>query len=296
MPGCHVGAVKAAREVRTVETLKRPRALTLACSGGSPRFRHSSQRRPSALASTRWRSRLWTGASGSGRQAAADRSRSLPHARCTARAALSLATLGSSRALHSGYNMRKLEAQLDACGRVHSRFRKDEPFRRLSCALLARVLNEPGSVDALLLDLRPRELWESCRALQARSYPAPLLRREHNEFDSSIVSYRNRADSIIVLLDDDETLAVARAPARSRAGLTRRRSRPPARCAPLLGEGGRKRVRAHRRNAGVAAGGGRGDVRGPRRPDRRRARSLLPFALSRPSQPRSSRRVSRRRG
>lgn len=54
----------------------------------------------------------------------------------------------------SGFNLRKLQEAL-AADRVHSRFRRPEPFRRLPAHLLARALAEaPPGLQLLLLDLR----------------------------------------------------------------------------------------------------------------------------------------------
>ena len=63
--------------------------------------------------------------------------------------------------------MRKLE-ELVAQGRVHARFRRPEPFRRLTCTLLARVLTEEGGggVHAQLLDLRTPDEFTACHIMQ----------------------------------------------------------------------------------------------------------------------------------
>ena len=59
--------------------------------------------------------------------------------------------------------MRKLQEAL-AADRVHSRFRRPEPFRRLPAHLLARALAEaPPGLQLLLLDLRTATEHADCR-------------------------------------------------------------------------------------------------------------------------------------
>lgn len=120
-------------------------------------------------------------------------------------------------------------------GRLHTRYKQPEPFRRVSCALLARALTE-GGVDVLLLDLRPVEEYVACHIRSARCYPSRLLYRAVNEFDAAIcacafwsgsigeqmlsfsrfrlmrhLADRNREDILrcIVIYDEDERVAIA---------------------------------------------------------------------------------------
>jgi hypothetical protein len=63
----------------------------------------------------------------------------------------------------SGYNQRKLEQQVEASGRVHTRFRRPELFKRINAAQLASALHQtPPSEDCLLLDLRSIEHFSAC--------------------------------------------------------------------------------------------------------------------------------------
>ena len=145
----------------------------------------------------------------------------------------------------SGFNVRKLE-ELVAQGRVHARFRRPEPFRRLTATLLARLLTEDSEVDFQLLDLRTPDEFQGCRITQgacciltaptahmhqqlttrptstARSYPTALLRRAHTPFDAAFVAYANREHDlrrILVLYDEDERLAVPAAQLCSEKGV-----------------------------------------------------------------------------
>ena len=147
--------------------------------------------------------------------------------------------------------MRKLQEAL-AADRVHSRFRRPEPFRRLPSHLLARALAEaPPGLQLLLLDLRTATEHVDCHistgarrarrgphpALATRrvavltppptalSHPAALLSRAFNEFSAELCAFRNREDEgrIIVLADWDERLATVRCG----AGAASPRSSPP---------------------------------------------------------------------
>lgn len=58
----------------------------------------------------------------------------------------------------SGYNARKEDIRWG--GRLNSRFRREETFRRVSCKTLVKLLEEDSGVDVLLLDLRDEEDFE----------------------------------------------------------------------------------------------------------------------------------------
>ena len=69
----------------------------------------------------------------------------------------------AAHARRSGFNLRKLQEALVA-DRVHSRYRRPEPFRRLPPHLLARALAEaPPGLQLLLLDLRTASEHADCR-------------------------------------------------------------------------------------------------------------------------------------
>ena len=58
----------------------------------------------------------------------------------------------------SGYNTRKEDIRWG--GRLNSRFRREENFRRVSCKTLVKLLDEDSGVDVLLLDLRDADDFE----------------------------------------------------------------------------------------------------------------------------------------
>ena len=69
--------------------------------------------------------------------------------------------------------MRKLQEAL-AADRVHSRFRRPEPFRRLPSHLLARALAEaPPGLQLLLLDLRTATEHVDCHISTGAAPHAP---------------------------------------------------------------------------------------------------------------------------
>ncbi|ORZ37937.1 hypothetical protein BCR44DRAFT_1429295 [Catenaria anguillulae PL171] len=61
-------------------------------------------------------------------------------------------------------------------------------------------------VPYLLLDVREASAWAKCHIVGALPYPAVFIKRDQMSRD--LVMYRNREDKVIVLYDDDESIAV----------------------------------------------------------------------------------------
>ncbi|KAI5072070.1 hypothetical protein GOP47_0012176, partial [Adiantum capillus-veneris] len=62
--------------------------------------------------------------------------------------------------IDSGLNMLKVNEKFPE-SKVNARFKKEEYFRRMNPAMLARLLNE-AEVDCMILDVREHEAYLSC--------------------------------------------------------------------------------------------------------------------------------------
>ncbi|XP_024911841.1 centrosomal protein of 41 kDa isoform X2 [Cynoglossus semilaevis] len=59
----------------------------------------------------------------------------------------------------------------------------------------------------LLLDVRDRDLYDSCHIISAHSFPSSLLSRTMDAYTKEVREYRNAAGKIIILYDEDERIA-----------------------------------------------------------------------------------------
>ncbi|XP_011406179.1 PREDICTED: centrosomal protein of 41 kDa-like [Amphimedon queenslandica] len=72
--------------------------------------------------------------------------------------------------------------------------------------------SSPGKDDSqeipyLLLDVRDTEKYQQCHIITAQSYPLCMLSRSRNPYTKEMYHYKNRSGCIIILYDEDETIA-----------------------------------------------------------------------------------------
>ena len=76
---------------------------------------------------------------------------------------------------------------------------KDEPFKRMKCTSLQRLITEKSpEVRVVLLDVRPQDEYHSCHIDTAISYPSTMLSRSVNPFIPQVYSRVARCTSLSV--------------------------------------------------------------------------------------------------
>ncbi|GAQ82153.1 hypothetical protein KFL_001020040 [Klebsormidium nitens] len=111
----------------------------------------------------------------------------------------------------SGPNMLGAAEQLNET-KINILFKKEEFFKRMKPATLARLLTqERPELDVIVLDVRPEEAFQIGRIRNAISYPSPLFTRAVNPFSSQLLAYMNKEGKAVVLYDEDERIAAAAA-------------------------------------------------------------------------------------
>ncbi|XP_055009562.1 centrosomal protein of 41 kDa-like [Boleophthalmus pectinirostris] len=59
----------------------------------------------------------------------------------------------------------------------------------------------------LLLDVRDRDQYDSCHIISAHSFPIAFLSRTMNPYTKEVLEYKNAPGKIIIVYDEDETIA-----------------------------------------------------------------------------------------
>lgn len=91
-----------------------------------------------------------------------------------------------------------------------TKFMREENFRRIRCVTLAALLENPGVVDFLLLDLREEDEFQQCHIDGAICYPARRFSHATQPFSQELLEYRNREPERCIILYDgaDHVLGV----------------------------------------------------------------------------------------
>ncbi|RDD36649.1 Centrosomal protein of 41 kDa [Trichoplax sp. H2] len=104
-----------------------------------------------------------------------------------------------------------LQGVIKGFGEVDIQEIKSTPENNTQKPIVKSPITNPYGVDDsspfLLLDVRNPDSFRLCHIVGAKNYPTTLLSRSCNYFSKEILVYKNKPGKIIILYDEDETVA-----------------------------------------------------------------------------------------